>query len=585
MAVSKIKPVETGTIVSAVEQWLDDNISGGQTIAVDSSLSVAGAAAESKTVGDRFTTVEGSVSDLKTAFGKSTGNTIVEMTGGGYIPCNMSTGIDVTVVTSNSNYRHAAVACTAGDKFTVSAKGATVGRAWCFIDADGVRLSVASSGETVTDLVLTAPASSAYLIINDNNTGAVSYYGVAIKDVVALNKADTVYNYNRTGIPTDCDSVTANSIYYIQTADTIANLPDDITSTFQAGWLMTIYRSSSNILQIFIPSTIAGVVYTRRKASNSWARWMNFSALARGQYADIYGSLTYKFGDYTQYGDTVYRNIAYIPVAEAFDPTKWEAVKILNELSGLMQDYYNTSSISLFKKIGCCGDSFTAGYLYNKENSAFYDPNYVPDGTYPQVSWPSVLGRLYGVTTNNFSKAGATTKSYLTTSQCLPAALAADPQDLYILCLGLNDYSQSVTLGTIDDIHDSDYTQNPDTYYGNYGRIIQQLMNHAPLAKFVIVKCFWVLRAGDHATLPYTKTNYYDYMDDSVEAIADHYGFPFIETMNDPFFCGKPYVDGLKGLHPTAPLYAGMAKRLGQLIDKCVIDNPSYFFNFYIPDS
>ena len=74
-------------------------------------------------------------------------------------------------------------------------------------------------------------------------------------------------------------------------------------------------------------------------------------------------------------------------------------------------------------------------------------------------------------------------------------------------------------------------------------------------------------------------------MDDSVEAIADHYGFPFIETMNDPFFCGKPYVDGLKGLHPTAPLYAGMAKRLGQLIDKCVIDNPSYFFNFYIPDS
>lgn len=51
MAVSKIQPVQTGTIVDAVENWLDDHISGGETIAIDTSLSVEGAAAEAKATG------------------------------------------------------------------------------------------------------------------------------------------------------------------------------------------------------------------------------------------------------------------------------------------------------------------------------------------------------------------------------------------------------------------------------------------------------------------------------------------------------------------------------------------------------
>ena len=115
----------------------------------------------------------------------ATGNRLIEMTPGGYIPCNTLTGIDVTVVRENVNYRHAAVACTEGDVFTVSAKGASVGRAWAFVDANGNRLSAAAAAATVTDLVLTAPTNAAWLIINDNNTGVYSYYGRKLKDVVA----------------------------------------------------------------------------------------------------------------------------------------------------------------------------------------------------------------------------------------------------------------------------------------------------------------------------------------------------------------------------------------------------------------
>ena len=42
------------TVASATEQWLENNISGGETLAIDRSLTVNGAAAESKTVGDTF---------------------------------------------------------------------------------------------------------------------------------------------------------------------------------------------------------------------------------------------------------------------------------------------------------------------------------------------------------------------------------------------------------------------------------------------------------------------------------------------------------------------------------------------------
>ena len=40
------------TVASATEQWLEDNVSGGDTIAVDKSLTISGAAADSKVVGD-----------------------------------------------------------------------------------------------------------------------------------------------------------------------------------------------------------------------------------------------------------------------------------------------------------------------------------------------------------------------------------------------------------------------------------------------------------------------------------------------------------------------------------------------------
>lgn len=235
-----------------------------------------------------------------------------------------------------------------------------------------------------------------------------------------------------------------------------------------------------------------------------------------------------------------------------------------------LADFYETSSIALFPSVGCCGDSFTAGYLYNKPDSQWYDPDYVPNGEYPQIGYPAVMGRLYGVDVTPYAKGGLTSTAYRTDAKGLPALLADDPKYLYIIALGLNDKTQNVPLGVEADI---DTEPSTPTYLGNMGAIIREIKTHAPYARIILCKSLWM------------NTTYYNYISDGVDLLSSHLGIPYIETLGDPYFDSSAYKDGLKGLHPTAPLYAGMGKRIGELVGKCVIDNPNYFYNFYVPNA
>lgn len=129
------------------------------------------------------TVVGDELTDLKSALTDNIGAKIISFTSGGYIQCNTGTA-NIDSPNVNNNYRYAVVPCTAGDTFIVSAKGASAGRAWAFANASKTVLAVADASVTVSNLYLTAPQNSAYLIINDNNTGVQSYYGPLIKDVI-----------------------------------------------------------------------------------------------------------------------------------------------------------------------------------------------------------------------------------------------------------------------------------------------------------------------------------------------------------------------------------------------------------------
>jgi lysophospholipase L1-like esterase len=127
-------------------------------------------------------------------------------------------------------------------------------------------------------------------------------------------------------------------------------------------------------------------------------------------------------------------------------------------------------------------------------------------------------------------------------------------------------------LGTVADIN-TDYTLNPDTFYGNYGKILDQIRKHSPNAAHVL------------CTIGLTSENNpfgydIDSINDAIIKIAKHYGLPYIELNKDWFFRSSYYLNNMKSGHPTGVQYAGYAKAIERLFNKCVIENLVYFSNF-----
>ena len=260
----------------------------------------------------------------------------------------------------------------------------------------------------------------------------------------------------------------------------------------------------------------------------------------------------------------------YTPYYTAVDSV---ARKSLGKVETITDELTAVSTIALFPNVASIGDSFSAGYCYNKPESQWYDPNYIPNGEYPLIAYPAVMGRLYGVNVTPFAKGGLTTGTWRTDAAGLPALLAADPQDLYIIALGLNDRTQNIPIGEEEDIDTEPETQ---TVLGNMGAIIRAIIGHAPGCRIILCKSLWVYNAGESSP-----NAYYNYISEFIEILSAHTGIPYIETLGDAYLCSDAYVNGFKGLHPTPPLYAGLGKRMGELVGKCIIDNPQYFYNYY----
>lgn len=219
--------------------------------------------------------------------------------------------------------------------------------------------------------------------------------------------------------------------------------------------------------------------------------------------------------------------------------------------------------LSIFRKFGVVGDSYASGEVYY--GNTYHDKYF--------NSWGQVLARKHGTTCTNYSSGGLTTRSWLTATKGLPLLLSSDAEDIYYLALGINDYyheGQSY-LGDITDItsHQS-YEDYGDTFYGNYGRIIEQIQTHAPHAKIVM------FTVANTSTVP-------QMFSDAIIEIAEHYNIPYIVQAEDPFFQSSVYTR-MAGGHPTSIGYSGMAVAFERLLNKCIVDNLTYFFDLYMYD-
>ena len=144
----------------------------------------------------------------------------------------------------------------------------------------------------------------------------------------------------------------------------------------------------------------------------------------------------------------------------------------------------NGGYCSIFRTIGCIGDSLASGEFESKNDKGekgyhdFYD-----------YSWGQVMARDTGSKVYNFSRGGMTAKEYM---QSFASANGFWEKDklcqAYIIALGVNDIiGQKQELGDVSDIDKDNYENNKPTFIGYYAQIIQRLKQLQPRAKFFLI--------------------------------------------------------------------------------------------------
>ena len=217
-------------------------------------------------------------------------------------------------------------------------------------------------------------------------------------------------------------------------------------------------------------------------------------------------------------------------------------------------------SLSLFRSVGVIGDSLSSGaFVVNERLADHYD-----------FSWLQIAARDCGFVGTNFSFGGARTNSWLTNATYgLPKLQQESAKDLYVIFLITNDlYYQEdwqTYLGSIQDIHE-DPTLNPDTFYGNYGRIVSAVKQKSQFAKIILFKSW--NNAGRALNF-----------NNAIAAIAEHFSIPCVSWLESDFISDSSFVEGFEQNHPTLVQYGGMADAARRIIENCMDENQDYFAN------
>lgn len=221
-------------------------------------------------------------------------------------------------------------------------------------------------------------------------------------------------------------------------------------------------------------------------------------------------------------------------------------------------------SLSMFGKFGIIGDSYASSTLEDFNHfsqDTFAD---TPDEMKNNLCWGEMLARKWGTSMLHLAKGGLSTRSWLTDDQGLTKLNSSDPQDIYYLALGIND---SYGLGENYLGQESDIENKADTFYGNYGKIINAIKQKAPLAKIIM---FGI--AG--------KTDLQTKFSNAQEKIAEHFNIPFISENEDPLFSSDYYTSNMGSGHPSSYLYGAMANAFERLIQLAVYRYRPYFYNY-----
>lgn len=220
---------------------------------------------------------------------------------------------------------------------------------------------------------------------------------------------------------------------------------------------------------------------------------------------------------------------------------------------------FNRTTCKIFKRVVCCGDSYTAGYT---------NVGGVVDSVNEEFAWPHYMATLTGNDYVNCGASGTTVLTWLNHERGLSKAQAAGYAQAYIIGLMINDVGTSEAVGTTDDIG-----TDAQTYYGGMSKIIRELNAISNTAKIFVLTCPRTVSAY----VPYNQA-----VHDIVEAYAQTYPVHLIDlySMRDLFSNASITADAIGG-HYTAVGYEQFAEIIAYAISDYINNHVSDFQNIH----
>lgn len=218
-----------------------------------------------------------------------------------------------------------------------------------------------------------------------------------------------------------------------------------------------------------------------------------------------------------------------------------------------------------FNSMGIIGDSLASGASNYPKSGGDTTPN-----DRKEYSWGKYIEREHGVDVELYSEGGTNTRTWLTRASCIGVFNSDTPRDCYCIGLGVNDaYSLGAAyLGTVADVHVGAESDNPDTFYGNYSKIIGLIKTKSPYSK---IFCFTDPKANDQLELDYNQ---------AIRDIVALYDNAFlIDLYGDEFYNSSEFTNYWYLAHSTAIGYKVMAGHIWQLLNEYIRNNYSDFLD------
>ena len=337
-------------------------------------------------------------------------------------------------------------------------------------------------------------------------------------------------------------TTTPAKTHYICTRTAFESSGDSLIVTPPTGYGVRIAEYSSNDVANYIQSYGSLAVDEPVRVNNTRGKWYNISI---GEFIDT----TAYFED-PDFLATIEAILLY-GYKDYYDDKYQEVVHAMSPV--------HNARISMFEKIAVCGASWDCGYYYI-DNTHYNDES---------LSWIANLARRSGAEYGCYARQSLYTKTWLSSSYGLSAMQADAAAGLYITTFGANDSEEGlVYLGTLSDITDyNDPALYGDTFYGNYGRIIEAIQAKAPKALIVMIMYF------DENVHTATRRAYYEAMLE----IASHYGLPAINWADDYWYTSPFLQNNLVHNHPTPVQLSGIADSFERLFSTSANQDYSYY--------